>query len=129
MENSVITLHRRVQLCRVTSGDISSLEPITHVAFGDGGIDADGNPIMPSEAQTELSNRIATYPIDGITYPVNPQTTARYTVSIPAADLPNARISEAALVDSAGNLCAIKNFLAKGKDAGIEFVFEFDDRF
>ena len=33
------------------------------------------------------------------------------------------------LVDSEGNLCAIRNMLAKGKDEGVVFIFTFDDEF
>ena len=128
-ENSVITLHRRISLCKITSGAASALAPITHVAFGDGGTDTNGNPLIPSGDQTTLNNEIAQYPISSVTYPLTPPTTARYTVTIPAADLPSARISEAALVDSDGNLCAIKNFYVKGKDPGIAFEFTFDDQF
>ena len=128
-ENSVVTLHRRISLCKVTSGAVSILAPITHVAFGDGGTDANGDPLLPSGTQTSLNNELAQYEISSVTYPLDPPTTARYTVTIPAADLPSARISEAALVDSDGNLCAIKNFYAKGKDPGIAFEFTFDDQF
>ena len=56
-------------------------------------------------------------------------TTARYIVTIPAADLAGEQISEAALVDSEGNFCAIRNMLAKGKDEGVAFIFTFDDEF
>ena len=62
-------------------------------------------------------------------YPLDPPTTARYTVTIPAADLPGVAISEAALADSDGFLCAIKTFYVKRKDAGITFTFTFDDEF
>jgi len=129
MENSVITLHRRVQFCLASSGGISSLLPITHIAFGEGGVDSDGEPIPPSETQTSLNKQICMYPIDGVTYPISPPTTARYTCTIPAADLAGASISEAALVDSDGSLCAIKTFYIKRKDDAVIFTFVFDDEF
>lgn len=124
---SVITKTRRVALCKLTSGAITTMPAITHIAFGGGGVDANGNPVTPSETQTALKQEITRYPIDGVTYPID--TTARYTVTIPKEDLPGEKISEAALVDSSGALAAIKTMYVKQKDAGVEFTFTFDDEF
>ncbi len=127
MANTIITNWRREQLCKITSGAIDTLSPVTQVAFGDGGVDAAGAVLQPAGSQQALTHEIGRYPIDKVEYPVS--TTARYTVTIPAEDLAGAQISEAALVDSAGNLCAIRNMLAKGKDEGVAFIFTFDDEF
>ncbi|MCL2400677.1 MAG: hypothetical protein FWC91_13150 [Defluviitaleaceae bacterium] len=127
--NSVITLHRRVQLCLATSGGIPSIAPITHIAFGDGGVDGNGDPIPPVETQISLNNQVGMYPINGVTYPLTPPTTARYTATIPAMDLASVSISEAALVDEDGHLHAIKTFYVKRKDEDITFTFTFDDEF
>lgn len=127
MANTIITNFRREQICKITSGAIDTLAPITKVAFGDGGVDAAGGVLQPSGSQEALIHEIGRYQIDKVEYSVS--TTARYTVTIPAADLAGAQISEAALVDSAGNLCAIRNMLAKGKDEGVAFIFTFDDEF
>lgn len=126
-ETSVITNKRRENLAKITSGAITTIPKITHIAFGDGGVDSAGNPTSPLETQTALKSEIARYPIDGVTYPV--ATTARYTVTIPKADLPGKTINEAALVDEAGELCAIKNMYNKQKDDGVSFEFTFDDEF
>lgn len=125
--NTVITSYRREQLCKISSGAIESMAPITRVAFGCGGVDEDGEVIPPDATQTALFNELGRYEIDRVEYPVG--TTARYTVTIPAAELPGAQISEAALVDSEGRLCAVRNMLAKGKDDGVAFIFTFDDEF
>lgn len=127
MANTIITNWRREQLCKITSGAIDTLSPVTQVAFGDGGVDAAGAVLQPAGSQQALTHEIGRYPIDKVEYPVS--TTARYTVTIPADDLAGAQISEAALVDGAGNLCAIRNMLAKGKDEGVAFIFTFDDEF
>lgn len=129
-ENSVITKARREALCKATSkgSSASAINKITHIVFGDGGVDSSGNPIAPTDTQTALNHVIGTYPIDAApTYPES--TTARYVVTIPAADLPGASISEAGLVDSAGMLCAIKTMYVKRKDASVTFTFTFDDEF
>lgn len=127
MANTVITNYRREQLCKITSGAIDTLPPIAQVAFGDGGVDTDGQVLQPTGSQQALVHEIGRYDIDKVEYPV--ATTARYTITIPAVDLAGAQISEAALVDSEGNLCAIRNMLAKGKDEGVAFIFTFDDEF
>jgi len=128
-ENSIITLYRRQKLCQITSGAITSIPKITHVAFGDGGMNGSGEPIPPAIDAAGLANEIARYPIDGVTYPLDPLTTARYTATVPANALPGASISEAALVDDDGKVCAIRTFFVKRKDAGVTFTFTFDDEF
>jgi len=118
------------------------MSPITTVAFGSGGVDDNKDPIPPRETQTALTNEVARYPIDSVDYPDTPPptasslwdevtggTTARYIVTIPAADLAGVRINEAGLLDSEGNLCAIQTFYDKGKDGGLAFRFTFLDKF
>lgn len=125
---TVITDYRRQMLCKITSGAISALPPITHIAFGSGGLGADGQPLDPLGTQTALKHEEGRYPLDkGPEYPI--PTTARYTVTIPRAELPGVKISEAALVDGDGRLCAIRNMLPKGKDSDVAFTFAFDDEF
>ncbi len=124
---TVITDRRRVKLCEATSGAASGIAAITHVAFGDQGVDSGGAVKPPAGSQTALVHEVGRYQIDGVAYPV--PTTARYTVTIPKDDLAGVNLSEAALVDADGELCAIRNMLPKGKDAGVEFIFTFDDEF
>lgn len=126
--HTVITDYRRVLLCKITSGAISALPPVTHIAFGDGGTGGDGQPLDPAGTQEALNHEVGRYPLDGApAYPI--PTTARYTATIPKADLAGVNISEAALIDSDGKLCAIRNMLPKGKDGDVEFIFTFDDEF
>ncbi len=124
---AVITDRRRVKLCQITSGAVDRIAAVTHVAFGDQGTDASGAPKSPAGSQTALVHEVGRYPIDSAAYPA--PTTARYTVVIPKDDLAGIAVSEAALVDADGDLCAIRNMLPKGKDAGVEFIFTFDDEF
>ena len=126
-ENSVITLTRRKKFALASSDAGQPLDPITHIAFGSGGVDESGEPVAPLETQDALTQEIQRYDVDSVTYPE--ETTARYTVTIPADELAGASINEAALVDSKGDLAAIKTMYAKRKDAGTAFTFEFDDKF
>lgn len=124
---SIVTEYRREQLCKITSGAITTPPVVTHVALGSGGLNEDGSVKMPDAKQTALNNELARYKVDAPEYPV--PTTARYEITIPEADLVEAVITEAALVDAEGNLCAIRNMLPKGKDDGVTFTFDFDDEF
>lgn len=123
----VITKARRESLCKVTSGAVSQVAPVTHMAFGDGGVDEQGKPKPPLETQTALNHELARYPVETVKYPDT--TTAQYVAVIPADDLAGKSISEAALVDSAGVLCAIKTMASKVKDAGTTFTFTLNDKF
>lgn len=127
-KHTTITDYRRELFCKITSGAVSTLPAVTHIAFGDGGLGTDGQPLDPAGTQTALNHEVGRYPLD--TAPVYPvPTTARYTATIPKADLAGVEISEAALIDSAGGLCAIRNMLPKGKDEDVAFTFTFDDEF
>lgn len=124
---SIVTEYRRKSLCEITSGAISTLPAITHVVLGSGGLNEDGTVKAPEAKQTALNHELGRYKVDAPTYPI--PTTARYTVTVPEDELVGAVISEAALADAEGNLCAIRNMLPKGKDEGVEFTFTFDDEF
>ncbi len=125
--NSVITRARRVNLAKITSGAVESIPKITHIAFGDQGVDGEGQPLQPTQEQQALRHEVGRYEIDSVTNPA--ETTNRYTVTIPEAGLVGTNISEMALIDSEGVFAAVKNLLPKGKDGDVKFTFEFDDEF
>lgn len=124
-KNSTITLARRINLAKITRGAVEAIPKITHIAFGDGGIGEDGQPLAPQETQQALHNEVKRYEIDSVATPVD--TTNRYTVTIPETDLVGKNLSEMALIDADGVFAAVKNFLPKGKDEDVRFTFEFDD--
>ena len=125
--NSVITKARRVNLAKITSGALESIPKITHIAFGDQGVDGNGQPLTPTEDQQALRHEVGRYEIDGVANPA--ETTNRYTVTVPENDLVGLSISEMALIDADGVFAAVKNFLPKGKDGDVKFTFQFDDEF
>ena len=125
--NSVITRARRVNLANITSGAVESIPKITHIAFGDQGVDEAGQPLQPTEDQQALCHEVGRYEIDGASNPA--ETTNRYTVTVPESDLVGLSLSEMALIDADGGFAAVKNFLPKGKDGDVKFTFEFDDEF
>lgn len=124
---SVITKARRVNLAKITRGAVTTIPKMTHIAFGDGGIGEDGQPIQPNELQTQLNHEIGRYEIAEVTTPVD--TTNRYTVTIPEGELNGKNINEMALIDADGVFAAVKTFLNKGKDEDVKFTFHFDDEF
>lgn len=126
-ENSVITKTRRRKFCLAASNPAMPLPVITHIAFGSGGVNSAGEPIAPDENQVALKDEIARYEVESVTYPT--ETTARYAVTIPKDALKGAEINEAALVDSDGDVVAIKTMFTKRKDEDVSFTFEFDDEF
>ena len=126
-EYSVITKTRRKKLCMAASDPEKPLAIITHVAFGSGGVNGTGEPLVPLETQTALNSELARYEVESVTYPE--ETTARYAVTIPKDARVGEKINEAALVDSDGDVVAIKTMYTKQKDEGVSFTFEFDDEF
>lgn len=126
-QTSIVTLYRRKMLTQITSGAISALPKITHLAFGSGGLDEEGKPLTPSETQTGLNSEFCRYPIDSVTYPI--ETTARYIVTIPKGEQEGKMFNEIGLIDAEGNLCAVKTMYTKQKDGDVKFTFEFDDEF
>lgn len=68
-ENSVITKTRRRKLCMAASDPEKPLAVITHVAFGSGGVNVSGEPIVPTETQTALNSELARYEVESVTYP------------------------------------------------------------
>ncbi|MCI9576969.1 MAG: hypothetical protein HFJ84_10080, partial [Clostridiales bacterium] len=84
-ETSVITKLRRVKLCQITSGAISTLPKITHIALGIGGVDGNGKPLIPSDTQQTLNQPVGQYEVAPVTYPT--ETTARYTITVPEHEL------------------------------------------
>lgn len=126
-EYSVITKKRREKLCKATSTG-EAIAKISKIAFGDQGYDeSSGTPKTPDDTQTNLNHQLGSFNIDGVTYPTT--TTARYSVTIPKDAMTGASVSEAALIDSDGDVVAIKNMYPKRKDSDVIFVFEFDDEF
>ena len=125
--NSITTIARRTELAQATAGLIETVSKVTHMAFGDGGVDAQGEPVAPSIDQTGLTHEICRYPVELLDCDIS--TTSRYQVVIPKAEQAGAKLNEVALVSATGTCCAIKTMYTKQKDEDVEFTFTFDDEF
>lgn len=126
MAQGVITAIGREKLCKAHAGDIS-LPKIAQMAFGNGGLHENGEVRPTTGEEVSLQNELLKKDIDGHVYPE--LTTCRYTVRLTKEELANESISEQGLLDEEGDLIAYKTFLAKGKDADMEFVFDMDEIF
>lgn len=128
MAQGVITEIGRKKLCRAHAGD-GTLPVITQMAFGSGGVDANGDVIEATGTETALKAELLKRDVDGHSYIDEKQTTCRYTVRLGKADLANKVISEQGLFDADGDLIAYKTFLPKGKDDDMEFIFDMEEIF
>ena len=125
MADTVITITGREKLAKARAG-VANLPPITHMAFGSGGVDGMGEPIIYPNTVTQLGNE-ELRAVVSISNPV--VTTNRYSGSIGKLELSGVQISEIGLFDEDGDLIAIRTFTKKQKDLGIEMIFEMDDVF
>lgn len=100
---------------------------IVGMAFGDGGCDAQGEVLAPTESQGTLRNETLRKEIDG--YNFLSQTTCRYECTLTEAELAGGYISEIGLYDENGDMVCIKSFRKKGKDDDLEMTFTIDDIF
>ena len=124
--NVIITKKSREKLVKARAGAIT-LPRIVGMAFGDGGIDSDGNVISPSEEQSELANELYRKVINGYTFPAD--TTCRYECTLTESELAGEVISEVGLYDEDGDIVCIKTFTGKGKDDDMEQTYALDDIF
>lgn len=128
-ETNVVTQYRRKLLAQITSGAVTAIPKIKFIAVGTGGLNADGTPKVPVATQAALEHELKQFDVGEPTFPVD--TTARYTVDIQEtdADIDGQYLSEFALVDEAGKICAIRNTMKKGKAAGEQITIKMDDVF
>lgn len=124
MTNAVMTRKGKEKIVRARAGD-GTLARTRWMAFGDAGVNSGGAIIAPVETETSLKNEVVRveireHKIQG--------TSCIYTGRIEADQAIGKKISELALIDSDGDIIAIKRFLPKTKDAGMPMIFEVTDR-
>ena len=125
-ENVIITKKARENLVKARAGAIV-LPKITGMAFGNGGVDANGGVIKPAEDQTGLAGEIFRKEISG--YELIEDTSHRISCTLEEQECAGEDISEVGLYDENGDIACIKNFKAKGKDGDMEMTFYLDDVF
>ncbi len=128
MATAVITETGRKKLCKAHAGDIS-LPKISKIAWGNGGVDEEGTPKATTGKEIGLYNQLLEKEIESHSYPVEEETTCRYTGTIEKGELTGESISEMGLFDEEGDLVAYKTFLPKGKDEDVPMEFNMDEVF
>lgn len=124
MADAVVTIAARIKMVKARAG-VMQLPAIVGMAFGDGGVDENGEPIAPSGSDTALKNEVFRKAVDN--YEFVSDTTCRYFCTLSVDECVDVNINELALYDAEGDLVAIKTFKNKGKDADLEMTFRVDD--
>lgn len=125
-KNVVITKKAREKLVKARAGALQ-LPKVVGMAFGNGGVDAEGTILPPTEAQEGLANELFRKAIDGYSFPED--TICRYECTLFESELVGEYISEVGLYDEDGDIVCIKAFLRKGKDDDVEQTYALDDIF
>ena len=110
------------------AGD-APLPVIAKMAWGDGGVDSDGQPLGATGNEIGLYNELLVKDIDSHEYTNTEQTTCRYAATLEVNELSGEEISEMGLYDEDGDLIAYRNVLRKGKDADIPQIYNMDTIF
>ena len=124
--NAIITPKARENMVKARAGEIA-LPAIVGMAFGDGGCDAAGEILAPTENQAALRNETLRKVVDRHSF--ISQTICRYECTLTESELAGSYISEVGLYDTNGDIVCIKSFRRKGKDDDIEMTFTLDDIF
>lgn len=127
MASAVLLDSFRARLAAYMAGK-GQLKPLAAMAFGDGGHNRDDlTAIQPSESQTALNHEVMRKPLASITNETEFSVTGRGTIE--SNELQGVQLSEAALLDTDGNLIAIKNFAPKVKELDERYQIEIEARF
>ena len=119
---TTITAKRKMLLARAGA---QTLPQIAKMAFGNAGENETGVVTEPLEGQTALNSEIYRKEIDG--YEIVNDTQIKYICTLAPEELAGQEISELALVDTDGDLLAIKNFKAVEKNGEFEMTFKVND--
>ncbi len=104
----------RAKMAQAVAGT-GTLPPITTIVVGTGGLDANGNPIVPPGTEAGLYHQVLSKAAPAPTFPT--LTTAQFTLTINPADLPaNTQINEAGLIASDGTFAEHSTFYSKATD-------------
>ncbi|NBH99945.1 hypothetical protein D7Y41_34150 [Anaerotruncus sp. 1XD22-93] len=125
MAKSMITKIRRKKMAEAshTTGTVAR---ITHIALGNGGVNENGEVLEPLPDAAGLNNEVirrqctSSRKVSDMAY--------EYTLRLENNEFIGTYFSEIALVDEDGDVAAISNFLAKGKDE-TEVTFSVEDSY
>lgn len=122
---SVITNKRRKKMAEATHST-GRLSKAKWIALGSGGVDGEGEVIMPLGESNSLAHEEIRKEISSSKKVT--ETSYEYTIDLSETELVGKQISELALIDEDGDVIAFSNFLAKGKDE-VEVSFCIEDSY
>lgn len=126
--NGVITITGRSKFCKAHAGD-RELPVITHMAWGDGGVEENGQPKKATGNEINLYSQLLKKEVESHVYVNEEETTCRYRAALDKGELTGSEISEMGLFDEEGDLIAYRTFMRKGKDADIPQIYDMDEIF
>jgi phage-related tail fiber protein len=124
-EAITVDSYRQRIAARMANG--ANLAHAAYMAFGDGGHNADLTPKTPSRAATSLAHEVLRKPLLSLTQEDLFSVTGKGVIE--AGELVGVRISEAAILDSNGELIGIKNFAPKLKESDEKYEISIKLRF
>ncbi len=122
---NVITAVRRKKMAEA-SHTTGKLAKVKYIALGSGGVDANGNIIVPLAENVALNNEVIRKEYTSSTK--TSDTSYEYTIKLEEDELVGTYISEMALIDADNDVIAFSNFLSKGKDE-TETTFTMEDNY
>ena len=125
MAKSMITKIRRKKMAEAshTTGTVAR---ITHIALGNGGVNENGEVLEPIPDAAGLNNEVIRRQCTSSRKVSD--TAYEYTLRLENNEFIGTYFIEIALVDEDGDVAAISNFLAKGKDE-TEVTFSVEDSY
>lgn len=128
----VITAVGRRKLCMAHAGE-AALPAITKMAWGDGGVDENGEPKATTGTEIGLYNMVMEKEVEGYEFIVDEKTgektTCRYTATLGKGEATGKEISEMGLLDAEGDLISYRTFMRKGKDGDIPQTYDMEEIF
>ncbi|MGL5715987.1 MAG: hypothetical protein ACRCX2_23430 [Paraclostridium sp.] len=110
MTNFVKTIHGRKKRIDGYMSTTPTLSPITHIAVGDGGQNADGSLKIPSESASGLYNEVLRQRVE---YERVSDAVAKFVAVLNSGNdtvLNGKKINEIGLIDSDGTLITLETF-------------------
>lgn len=128
MDNAgIITAVGRKKMCRAHAGD-GTLPAIVKMAWGNGGVNENGQPIDTTGNEIGLYSQLLEKDIESHVYNED-QTTCLYKATLEAGELDGEEISEMGLFDADGDLIVYRTFGRKWKDADIPQTYQMSEIF
>lgn len=113
MAETVISSAYRQRLAACMAGG-APLRPVAFMAFGDGGHNADNTPKPPNQDATALYHEVVR---KALTVSQDDAYSLTGNATLSGTDMVGLGVSEAALLDSAGQIIGMKTFAPKFKEA------------